>query len=60
LCLACLTPNTVFEVPLFGVSELRRGLVAFARGDAREACRKVYALVGQTASTTTFDMYLCN
>jgi hypothetical protein len=50
--------NPVFEVPLSKVSELRRGLVEFARGDAREACREVYSLVGQTATTTSFDVYL--
>jgi len=50
--------NPVFEVPLSGVSELRRGLVEYARGDAREACREVYSLVGQTATTTSFDVYL--
>jgi len=46
-----------FEAPVSGATELRRGIVSFARGQSREACSRVYALVGEK-NETTFNMYL--
>jgi len=46
-----------FEAPVSGATELRRGIVSFARGESREACSRVYALLGER-NETTFDMYL--
>jgi hypothetical protein len=46
-----------FKAPVSGATELRRGIVTYARGEAREDCVKVYALVAER-NGTTFDMYL--
>jgi hypothetical protein len=51
-------PNHCITTYCITLGYTTRGLVEFARGDACEACREVYSLVGQTATTTSFDVYL--
>jgi len=46
-----------FEAPVSGADELRRAIVSFARGEARDDCSRVFALVGDKSSQT-FDGYL--
>ncbi len=55
--LLALLHNPNFHAPVSGTDELRRAVVAFARGISHDECSTVYALVGEK-NGVTFDAYL--
>jgi len=55
--LLALLMSPSFEAPVSGADELRRAIVAFARGEARDDCSNVFSLVGEK-NNDTFDGYL--
>ena len=55
--LLALLMSPTFEAPVSGADELRRAIVSFARGEARDDCSTVFSLIGEN-STSTFDGYL--
>jgi hypothetical protein len=55
--LLALLMSPTFEAPVSGADELRRAIVSFARGEARDDCSTVFSLIGKNSSMT-FDGYL--
>lgn len=55
--LLALLHNPNFQAPVSGPDGLRRAIVAYARGDNRDACCTVYSLVGERTGVT-FETYL--